>query len=149
MGNKLQLAGPVPPNLRHEFVGYASFVKKMFTDAGIRGRILNKAMRKQYRMVYKYDKSTRYGVVGVGRGGLGVGGGPEGEGKAMKAEEGHAEGEDRSKGEAEDLGRAVAEQFLRMTSFGSGGRLYTYVITLDGEWRFTETGEEFSVDLLR
>jgi hypothetical protein len=29
-----------------------------------------------------------------------------------------------------------------------GGRLYTYVITLQGEWRFTETGPEFSMDFL-
>ena len=29
-----------------------------------------------------------------------------------------------------------------------GGRLYTYVITLQGEWRFTETSPEFKLDFL-
>lgn len=51
-------------------------------------------------------------------------------------------------GDYEDAGRALAEKFLRMTSFGTQGRVFTYVITLDGEMRFTETGEEFVVDLL-
>jgi len=35
-----------------------------------------------------------------------------------------------------------------MTDYGEGAHIYTYVITLDGEWRFCETGEEFAVDLL-
>lgn len=35
-----------------------------------------------------------------------------------------------------------------MTSWGTGGRLFTYVIMLDGQWRFTETGEEFAIGLL-
>jgi len=35
-----------------------------------------------------------------------------------------------------------------MTWHGEGERIYTYVITLDGEWRFCETGEEFAIDLL-
>ena len=48
----------------------------------------------------------------------------------------------------EDVGRAFVEEFLRMTSFGTEGRMFTYVITLDGEMRFTETGEEFVIDLL-
>ena len=48
----------------------------------------------------------------------------------------------------EDVGRAFAERFLRMTSFGTQGRVFTYVITLDGEMRFTETGEEFVIELL-
>ena len=29
-----------------------------------------------------------------------------------------------------------------------GGRVYTYIITLQGEWRFTETGSEFSIQFL-
>jgi len=48
----------------------------------------------------------------------------------------------------EVVGRALAEKFLRMTSFGTQGRVFTYVITLDGEMRFTETGEEFAIGLL-
>ena len=35
-----------------------------------------------------------------------------------------------------------------MTSFGTQGRVFTYVITLDGEMRFTETGEDFAIELL-
>ncbi|KAK4162395.1 hypothetical protein QBC43DRAFT_321858 [Cladorrhinum sp. PSN259] len=39
-------------------------------------------------------------------------------------------------------------QFLRMAHFDEGGRIFTYVITLDGLMRFTETGKEFGIDLL-
>ncbi|KAK3984105.1 hypothetical protein QBC44DRAFT_337573 [Cladorrhinum sp. PSN332] len=39
-------------------------------------------------------------------------------------------------------------QFLRMAHFDEGGRVFTYVITLDGLMRFTETGKEFGIDLL-
>ncbi|KAK4100426.1 hypothetical protein N658DRAFT_559703 [Parathielavia hyrcaniae] len=39
-------------------------------------------------------------------------------------------------------------QFLRMAHFDEGGRVFTYVITLDGILRFTETGNEFGIDLL-
>lgn len=39
-------------------------------------------------------------------------------------------------------------QFLRMVHFDQGGRVFTYVITLDGMMRFTETGKEFGIDLL-
>jgi hypothetical protein len=39
-------------------------------------------------------------------------------------------------------------QFLRMAHFDEGGRIFTYVITLDGMMRFTETGKEFGIDLL-
>ncbi len=39
-------------------------------------------------------------------------------------------------------------QFLKMVHFDEGGRLFTYVITLDGLMRFTETGKEFGIDLL-
>ena len=40
----------------------------------------------------------------------------------------------------DDLGDdslAMAKQFLKMTSYGTHGRIFTYVIMLDGEWRFT------------
>ncbi|RDW77314.1 hypothetical protein BP6252_05367 [Coleophoma cylindrospora] len=39
-------------------------------------------------------------------------------------------------------------KFLEMVHFDEGGRIFTYVITLDGLFRFTETGKEFGIDLL-
>ncbi|TDZ55143.1 hypothetical protein CTRI78_v005698 [Colletotrichum trifolii] len=39
-------------------------------------------------------------------------------------------------------------QFLKMIHFDEGGRIFTYVLTLDGMFRFTETGKEFSIDML-
>ncbi|RCI17209.1 hypothetical protein L249_2833 [Ophiocordyceps polyrhachis-furcata BCC 54312] len=39
-------------------------------------------------------------------------------------------------------------QFLRLVHFDQGGRIFTYVLTLDGLLRFTETGKEFGIDLL-
>ncbi|KAJ5919032.1 hypothetical protein N7466_009975 [Penicillium verhagenii] len=41
-----------------------------------------------------------------------------------------------------------AQKFLEFTSWGQSGRIFTYVITLDGKFRFTETGKEFGIDLL-
>ncbi|CAI7647489.1 unnamed protein product [Penicillium manginii] len=40
------------------------------------------------------------------------------------------------------------KKFLEFVSYGQGGRIFTYVITLDGQLRFTETGKEFGVDML-
>ena len=42
----------------------------------------------------------------------------------------------------------AAMQLLRMAHFDEGGRIFTYVLTLDGLLRFTETGKEFGIDLL-
>lgn len=39
-------------------------------------------------------------------------------------------------------------KFLDLVHWDKGGRIYTYVITLDGQWRFTETRKEFGIDLL-
>ncbi|KAL8702934.1 MAG: hypothetical protein Q9201_003888 [Fulgogasparrea decipioides] len=39
-------------------------------------------------------------------------------------------------------------QFLDLIHYDHGGRIFTYVLTLDGMWRFTETGKEFGIDLL-
>ena len=39
-------------------------------------------------------------------------------------------------------------KFLDLAHWDQGGRIHTYVITLDGLMRFTETGKEFSIDLL-
>lgn len=44
--------------------------------------------------------------------------------------------------------REFAQKFLEFAHFGQGGRIFTYVITLDGQLRFTETGKEFGVDML-
>ncbi|KAH7312441.1 hypothetical protein B0I35DRAFT_437013 [Stachybotrys elegans] len=51
-------------------------------------------------------------------------------------------------GEFEPCSKEAALQFLRLVHFDEGGRLFTYVLTLDGMLRFTETGKEFGIDLL-
>ncbi|WVR04477.1 hypothetical protein IAU60_001480 [Kwoniella sp. DSM 27419] len=45
-------------------------------------------------------------------------------------------------------GDQMTLQFLDMCHYDQGGRIFTYVITLDGLMRFTETGKEFGIDLL-
>jgi hypothetical protein len=83
----------------------------MFSKAGIRGRILNKALHHQHSRVYNFNNSTQYGVV------------------KPRSEE-------------------ASLQFLKMVHYDEGGRIFTYVLTLDGLLRFTETGKEFGIDLL-
>ncbi|KAI0416111.1 hypothetical protein F5X98DRAFT_364695 [Xylaria grammica] len=39
-------------------------------------------------------------------------------------------------------------QFLKLAHFDEGFRVFTYILTLDGLMRFTETGKEFGIDLL-
>lgn len=39
-------------------------------------------------------------------------------------------------------------QFLDLVNYDMGGRIFTYVLTLDALFRFTETGKEFGIDLL-
>ncbi|KAK0610989.1 C2 domain-containing protein [Immersiella caudata] len=51
-------------------------------------------------------------------------------------------------GEFSSRSEDTALQFLKMAHFDQGGRIFTYVITLDGMLRFTETGKEFGIDLL-
>jgi len=51
-------------------------------------------------------------------------------------------------GPMEPFSRDAAIQFLRLAHFDEGGRIFTYVLTLDGLMRFTETGKEFGIDLL-
>ncbi|KAJ5780852.1 hypothetical protein N7457_006012 [Penicillium paradoxum] len=41
-----------------------------------------------------------------------------------------------------------AQKFLEFAHYGQGGRIFTYVLTLDGQLRFTETGKEFGIDML-
>lgn len=42
----------------------------------------------------------------------------------------------------------MTELFLEFVDHGRAGRIFTYVLTLDGQLRFTETGKEFGIDLL-
>jgi hypothetical protein len=42
----------------------------------------------------------------------------------------------------------LSKQFLDFVHYDQGGRIFTYVLTLDGQLRFTETGKEFGIDLL-
>lgn len=42
----------------------------------------------------------------------------------------------------------LTELLLDFADHGRGGRIFTYVITIDGQLRFTETGKEFGIDLL-
>lgn len=42
----------------------------------------------------------------------------------------------------------MTKQFLDFVHYDRGGRIFTYVLTLDAQWRFTETGKEFGIDLL-
>jgi hypothetical protein len=51
-------------------------------------------------------------------------------------------------GVLEGPGREMTLKFLEMVYYDQGGRIFTYVITLDGMFRFTETGKEFGIDLL-
>jgi hypothetical protein len=51
-------------------------------------------------------------------------------------------------GRFEPCSEEASIQFLRLAHFDEGGRLFTYVLTLDGLFRFTETGKEFGIDLL-
>ena len=83
----------------------------MFSKAGVRGRILNKALHHQHSRVYNFSNKTKYGIV------------------KPRSEE-------------------ASLQFLKMVHFDEGGRIFTYVLTLDGLLRFTETGKEFGIDLL-
>ncbi|KAL4781161.1 hypothetical protein BJX76DRAFT_22869 [Aspergillus varians] len=42
----------------------------------------------------------------------------------------------------------LTQKFLEFVHYAQGGRIFTYVLTLDGQLRFTETGKEFGIDLL-
>lgn len=42
----------------------------------------------------------------------------------------------------------MTKKFLDFVHYDQGGRIFTYVITLHGQFRFTETGKEFGIDLL-
>lgn len=42
----------------------------------------------------------------------------------------------------------LTKKFLDFVHYDQGGRIFTYVLTLDAQFRFTETGKEFGIDLL-
>jgi hypothetical protein len=42
----------------------------------------------------------------------------------------------------------LTKKFLDFVHYDQGGRIFTYVLTLDAQLRFTETGKEFGIDLL-
>ena len=44
--------------------------------------------------------------------------------------------------------KEMTQQFLDLVHWDKGGRIFTYVLTLDALFRFTETGKEFGVDML-
>lgn len=51
-------------------------------------------------------------------------------------------------GSFEACSEQAALQFLKLAHFAEGGRIFTYIISLDGVMRFTETGKEFGIDML-
>ena len=134
VANRIQLAGPVPSTLRHRYVGFAPFVKAMFRRSGMRGILLHHALHKQHLLIYRWDKNVVWGVIGDRNEA------PGGE-EADRVQHGEGAKNNNSKvGTGEFLGTdsiAMARQFLRMTSHGTHGRIFTYVIMLDGEMRFT------------
>ncbi|KAF5657940.1 hypothetical protein FHETE_10133 [Fusarium heterosporum] len=109
--NEMQLQGPVPPKLYHRFVEFRPIIASIYSSAGLRGTILNKALHGQHRRIYNFNASTEYGSY------------------------------DGCTPEASD-------QFLKLVHYDEGGRTFTYVLTLDGMFRFTETGKEFGIDML-
>ncbi|RPD77397.1 hypothetical protein L226DRAFT_599989 [Lentinus tigrinus ALCF2SS1-7] len=136
--NRLQLTGPVPSSLRHRYVGFAPFIKAMFRKRGIEGIILNRILHKQHHAIYKWDKNTVWGVV-------------DGADTEVDEDHNHVDGKDAHAHDTAEEGRpdeAFAKKFLEMAEYGTEGRIYTYVILLDGQLRFTETGEEFAIGLL-
>jgi hypothetical protein len=44
--------------------------------------------------------------------------------------------------------KAFTQKFLELVHYDQGGRIFTYVLTLDALFRFTETGKEFGIDML-
>lgn len=159
IANRLQLIGPIPECLRHRYVGYAPLIKSLFKKSGIRGKVLNYALHRQFHTLYGYDKGTVYGIAGLGEIDTDDSCRNEIQGEehvnryaANPGDHGTTEVNDLYRHHAEwrleAHTEALSREFLRMTSYGTAGRLFTYVITLDSEWRFTETGEEFSIDLL-
>ncbi|KAG8732006.1 hypothetical protein FRC12_019478, partial [Ceratobasidium sp. 428] len=153
--NKLQLTGPVPKDLEHRYVGYRPFIESLFSKSGIKGRILNRALKKQHRYVYSHNQETVYGSVERHQRAANVDTDEKeaGDSKPRPPDQPETTGEPGSSQSTPQTGprseaNPLAEQFLHMVQHGSGHRLYTYVITLDAQWRFTETGDEFAIEML-
>jgi len=113
--------------MRNTVVEYRPLISWIFNAQGIRGWLFNRALHMQHRRLYCYDCLMERGIVPL----------------------------PPLTYPASDSTLATSRQFLEMVHWDEkpsfsvpGGRLYTYVITLQGEWRFTETGPEFAVDLL-
>lgn len=118
----------MPASLHHRYVGFAPFIKAMFKAKGIKGILLNRTLHKQHRTIYRWDANTIWGVIGEEDKIV-----PDGEGKEPSKED-KKEVASKEEGKPDE---AVARKFLDMTSYGTEGRIFTYVILLDGEWRFT------------
>ncbi|KAF8597345.1 hypothetical protein BDV93DRAFT_499691 [Ceratobasidium sp. AG-I] len=164
--NKLQLTGPVPKDLNHKYVGYRPFIEIMFSKSGIQGRLLNHALKKQHKYVYSHDQATVYGVVERHQGASNVDPADHNKSKSQSKESSgdqqqstsqsdgpssQSQSQPRSSShepEPRNDVNPLAAQFLHMTQHGAGHRLYTYVVTLDAQWRFTETGDEFAIEML-
>ncbi|KAB5587832.1 hypothetical protein CTheo_8726 [Ceratobasidium theobromae] len=128
--NKLQLTGPVPNELKFHYVGYRPFIESM---SGIKGRLLNHALSKQHKHIYSHNQATVYGCI---------------ERHQTASNATSSDSKQPNPDPDQSNINALAAQFLHMTQHGAGHRLYTYVITLDGQLRFTETGDEFAIEML-
>ncbi|KAF2435122.1 hypothetical protein EJ08DRAFT_656756 [Tothia fuscella] len=51
-------------------------------------------------------------------------------------------------GQFEGPSKETTLKFLDLVHYDQGGRIFTYVLTLDSLFRFTETGKEFGIDFL-
>jgi hypothetical protein len=128
----------------------------MFSAKGIRGWILNRGLRAQHRRVYCYDPSTKYGLVATPPAISKIEAGDVTTKGNVNKEEDNVNSGGKGKEKVDDSDPfAASRQFLEMVHWDEkphpkvpGGRLYTYCITLQGEWRFTETGPEFTIDFL-
>lgn len=104
----------------------------MFGKRGIEGMILNHALHKQHRAIYKWDKNTVWGVAG--------------ESEADEKRDHESGNGDHTNGhtQGEKPDEAFARKFLEMAEYGADGRIFTYVIMLDGQFRFTVRMKCFS-----
>ena len=143
--NKFQLLGTIPEDLRNRYVPYRPLISWIFHGEGIRGFLLQRGLHAQHRKIYCYDRSTKYGLVP-----------PPLPISKIQAGDVQSELPWPQKDQLDSLDEfAASRRFLEMVHYDEkptpdafGGRLYTYVITLQGEWRFTETGPEFAIQFL-
>ena len=153
--NRLQLLGTPPPELRFLYVEYRPLITMLFSGKGIRGWILSRTLIHQYKSIYRYNQAIEMGYCDVE-----VERDSETDKAVQIGEETHEQKDSSKDLSKESHYRAVelsndagAQQFLQMVKYDDGygeddslaGRLFTYVITLQGEWRFTETGPEWAI----